>query len=190
MRGASQPPFRLDSPSAITVPRTPPPPRNLSAATELAEMLSLPPGLHGQPPPRGDLPTNVIDARVAFTHWSRELGRDYRVRRKFELRTDVPGIHAMQRFLVERFPDGQIRTHDDAYEARRHGAFMSEILARQLGAYWVDIGPSELGYWAMMVGASTRVFPFGRVLRFVQMGAKEKDLVSYYLELEGRVRSR
>jgi hypothetical protein len=92
----------------------------------------------------------------------------------------------MQRSLHERFADGQIRSHEDAHEIRRHGAFMSEILARQLGAYWVDIGPSELGYWAMILGSATRVFPFGRVLRFVQMGHKERDLVSYYLELQGR----
>ncbi len=33
-----------------------------------------------------------------------------------------------------------------------------------------------------------RVWPFGRVLRFVVMGHRERDLVSYYLELEGRSR--
>lgn len=33
-----------------------------------------------------------------------------------------------------------------------------------------------------------RVWPFGRVLRFVAMGHKERDLVSYYLELDLRAR--
>jgi hypothetical protein len=33
-----------------------------------------------------------------------------------------------------------------------------------------------------------RVWPFGRVLRFVVMGHKERDLVSYYLDLEARAR--
>ena len=192
MRGASQPPFKIDShpPPPLTVPRQSPPPRNLQQrAVELAEALSLPPGLHGQPPPRDELPKSAVDARVAFTHMSRELGKDYRQRLRVELRTDTAGIEAMQRYLHERFADGQIRTREDAYDVRRHGAFMSEILARQLGAYWVDIGPSELGYWAMVVGSSLRVFPFGRVLRFVSMGPKERDLVSYYLELEGRAKS-
>lgn len=188
MRGASQPPFKLDTKMPPPMPRSPPPPRGMQGPTELAEALSLPPGLHGQPPPRDELPKNVIDARVAFTHLSRELGREYRQRLRIELRTDVPSIEAMQRYLHERFADGQIKSHEDAYEVRRHGAFLSEILARQLGAYWVDIGPSELGYWAMVVGNGTRVFPFGRVLRFVQMGHKERDLVSYYLELEVRAR--
>ncbi len=193
MLGASQPPFKIDSrpPPPLVIPRQSAPPRNLQQAhaVELAEALSLPPGLHGQPPPRDELPKSVIDARVAFTHMSRELGRDYRQRLRVELRTDTAGIEAMQRYLHDRFADGQIRSREDAYDVRRHGAFLSEILARQLGAYWADIGPSELGYWAMIVGSSLRVFPFGRALRFVQMGHKERDLVSYYLELEGRAKS-
>jgi hypothetical protein len=32
------------------------------------------------------------------------------------------------------------------------------------------------------------VWPFARVLRFVAMGHKERDLVSYYLELQARAR--
>jgi hypothetical protein len=134
------------------------------------------------------VPETVIDARVAFTWLSRELGREYRTRYKIELRTDIPGIEAMQRVLRERFASGAVKTHEEAFELRRHGAFLSEILARGLGAYWVDIAPSELGYWAMVVPVKTRVWPFGRVLRFVTMGHKERDLVSYYLELEARSR--
>jgi hypothetical protein len=34
----------------------------------------------------------------------------------------------------------------------------------------------------------TRVWPFARVLRFVAMGHKERDLVAYYLELEASSR--
>lgn len=192
-RGASRPPYQSDAPPAAPmpeIPRAPAPPRGISAAHgEPAESLGLPPGLHGQaPPPRDAIPHNVVDARILFTHLSRDLGRDYRTRFRTELRTDVPSIEAMQRQLRERFPDGQVRTADDAFETRRHGAFLSEILARALGAYWVDIGPSELGYWAMIVPPDTRVWPFGRVLRFVLMGHKERDLVSYYLELEARAR--
>jgi len=156
---------------------------------EAAESLSLPPGLHGQPPPREALPTSFVDARVAFIWLSRELGRDYRVKYKLALQTDVAGIEAMQRVLRERFAGETPRTAEDFQELKRHGAFLSEILARGLGAQWVDIGPTELGYWAMVVPENTRVWPFGRILRFVTMGHKERDLVSYYLELEARSRA-
>jgi len=191
MRGASQPPFRSDFPPPMVPglgagrPLAPPD----DAPVEFAEHLSLPPGLHGQPPPReGGIPKTVLEARIAFTFLSRELGREYRNRYRVELRTDVASIEAMQRFLHERFAEGAPKTTDDALELRRHGAFLSEILARRLGAYWTDIGPSELGYWAMVAPPSTRVWPFGRVLRYVAMGHRERDLVSYFLELQSRVR--
>jgi hypothetical protein len=178
-------------------PRTPPSPRPDDAPPELAELLSLPPGLQGQPPPRDAVPRTILDARAAFTHLSRELGRDYRARYGVELRTDVAGIEAMQRHLRERFAEGRIASAEDAYEIRRHGAFLSEILARRMGAYWIDIAPTELGHWAMVVPkasawardpSATRVWPFGRVLRFVAMGHKKRDLVGYYLEFESRAR--
>ena len=35
----------------------------------------------------------------------------------------------------------------------------------------------------------TRVWPFARVARFAVMGHKERDLVSYYLEVEARTRT-
>ncbi len=65
---------------------------------------------------------------------------------------------------------------------------LSEVLARNFGAEWTDIAPSELGYWAMTTPSGHRIWPFGRILRFVLQGYKERDLVSYYLELEARVR--
>jgi hypothetical protein len=40
----------------------------------------------------------------------------------------------------------------------------------------------------MFVPPATRTWPFGRVVRFVSMGHREKDLVSYYLELAARAR--
>jgi hypothetical protein len=84
----------------------------------------------------------------------------------------------------------------------RNGAFLSELLARRLGAFWVDLESSDSARWAMLIPASearagasmqyppepTRVWPFARVLRFVAMGHKERDLVSYYLELEASPR--
>ena len=76
----------------------------------------------------------------------------------------------------------------------RHGAFLSELIARRLGGAWVEVQSRDAGTWAMLVPSRSRpdelvrVWPFGRVLRFVAMGHRERDLVSYYLELEGRSR--
>jgi len=79
----------------------------------------------------------------------------------------------------------------------RGAALTSELLARRLGAHWVDLESPDPGAWAMLVpcrssqpGAAQvlRVWPMGRVLRFVAMGHKERDLVSYYLDLEARAR--
>jgi hypothetical protein len=92
----------------------------------------------------------------------------------------------MQRVLLERYADRAVTTPEAAEDVRRHGAFLSEILARTFGAYWVDIGPDDIGYWAMIVPPSTRVWPFGRVLRLIAMQHNERDLVAYFLELQGR----
>ncbi len=76
----------------------------------------------------------------------------------------------------------------------RHGGFLSELVARRLGGTWVDVESRDAGTWAMVVAPRSRpdemmrVWPFGRVLRFVAMGHRERDLVSYYLELEARSR--
>jgi hypothetical protein len=207
MRGASNPPFRSDVPPS-TFPASPVLPRfRPGAPPELAETLSLPPGLHGQAVQLDVLPRTVLDARVQFTHLSRELGREYRQRYRVELRADLSGIEAMQRHLYEAYADHAIETPEQALDVRRHGAFLSEILARSFGAEWVDIGPTELGYWTMIVphaerprwraaadaGASpagTRIWPFARVIRLITKGHKERDLVSYYLELQARAGAR
>ena len=58
----------------------------------------------------------------------------------------------------------------------------------------MDLESAEAGRWAMLIPSLqrpdevARVWPFARVLRFVTMGHKERDLVSYYLELEARAR--
>ena len=63
-----------------------------------------------------------------------------------------------------------------AWELRRHGALLSEVIARKLGGTWVDVGPSEPGYWAMLVSPGMRTHPIGRVYRFVSLGQRERDL--------------
>jgi hypothetical protein len=189
MHGASLPPFRLENPAPL-LPRAPLFPKLAAPVDELAEHLALPPGLGGEAPSLDVLPTSILEARVQFTMLARELGLDYRLKRGLDLRADVSGIEAMQSVLLESFPDHVVRTSDEAYELRRHGALLSEILARRLEADWLDISPNELGTWAMIVPPDTRVWPFGRVARLVAMGHKERDLVSYFLELQTRARGR
>jgi hypothetical protein len=187
MHGASLPPFRLEAPAPL-LPKAPILPKLNGPADELAEHLSLPAGLGNDLKPPQTLPRSILEARVAFTLLARELGLDYRLKRGIALRADVSGIEAMQSVLLEMFPDHTIRTAEDAYELRRHGALLSEILARRLDAEWLDITPNELGYFAMIVPPDTRVWPFGRVARLVEMGHKERDLVSYFFELQSRIR--
>ena len=189
LHGALLPPFRLENPPPL-LPKAPLMPRLGGAADELAEHLPLPPGLGNESRSFDALPKSVLEARVAFTLLARELGLDYRLKRGIELRADVSGIEAMQSVLLESFPDHIIRTNEDAYELRRHGALLSEILARRLEAEWIDISPNEVGYWAMIVPPDTRVWPFGRVARLVEMGHRERDLVSFFFELQGRARGR
>ena len=187
MHGASMPAFQSDPPPVVEIPRPPRLPRLTPAPAEVVETLSLPPGLHGQISPMEDeLPRTYLDARVLFTHMSRRLGREYREKHQISLRTSVESIEQMQAVLRDRFPGGVIRTRDDYFFVRRHGALLSEILARTLEAEWVDIAPTEIGYWAMIVPPKTRVWPFGRVLRLLTRGHHERDLVSYYLELKNR----
>jgi glycosyl transferase family 4 len=53
----------------------------------------------------------------------------------------------------------------------------------------IDVGPGEPGYWTMQVSPATRTCPIGRVYRFVALGPDGgRDLVSYYLNVEARVR--
>jgi hypothetical protein len=111
-----------------------------------------------------------------------------------ELHSDVDGLEVAQRYLCETVGAEGVRTAEDEREAMRHGAFVSELLARRLGARWVDLESPDAGLWAMLVPSRShphevsRVWPFARVLRFVVQRHKERDLVSYYLQLEARAR--
>jgi hypothetical protein len=159
---------------------------------EHVETLSLPAGLHGEPPPSDERPRSPSEARLAFTYLARELGRELRLRFGATLRSDVDGLEAAQRYLREVLPDGRVRSADEERDIMRNGAFLSELLARRLGARWADLADEDPGSWSMLIpsrsrsGDAVRVWPFARVLRFIQLGHKERDLVSYYLELEAR----
>jgi len=132
-------------------------------------------------------------ARIRMTELARELARDYRLAYGVTLKTDVESIDVMQRHMQRRFADA----HADERLARkleaelaRHGALLSEILARSLGAYWIDTSSAELGRWAMVVPPRTRVWPIGRVYRFFQRGRLEGDLIAFYTELERSARAK
>jgi hypothetical protein len=190
-RTTDKAPPRRSTPVPASSPRT--------GEAERIETLSLPAGLQGMPPPSLDEPPRAPPAaRLAFTFLTRELGRELRMRHGVELSTDLEGLEVAQRYLRERLTDGRVRTRDDERELMRNGAFLSELLARRLGAFWVDLDSTDSARWTMLIPAGdargeaavdyppepTRVWPFARVLRFVAMGHKERDLVSYYLELE------
>jgi hypothetical protein len=185
------------SSSAPAPPSSPP-----SVEVERVEMLSLPAGLQGMPAPATDEPPRSPPAaRLAFTFLSRELGRELRMRHGVELHTDLEGLEVAQRYLREKLSDGRVRSREDERELMRNGAFLSELLARRLGAHWADLDSTESVRWAMLIPPvqpvlpdalgprePAHVWPFARVLRFVAMGHRERDLVSYYLELEARSR--
>jgi hypothetical protein len=158
-------------------------------APELVESLPLPSGATEDALAANALPRTPLEARITMTRLSRDLARDYRLWYGKALRCSVLAIDAMQQHLVHRFTGASISDEGVAWELRRHGALMSEILARALGGVWVDIGPTEPGYWAMAVQPGMRTLPIGRIYRFVALGHREKDLVSYYLDIEARTRA-
>jgi hypothetical protein len=155
---------------------------------ELAESLALPLGASESLLAVNELPTNAGQARVAMTRLARDLARDYRLWYAKTLRCDVMAVEAMQQHLANRFAGAPISEPAVVWELRRHGALFSEIIARALGGDWVDVAPSEPGYWAMLIPPATRTWPIGRVYRFVALGNRERDLVSFYLDLEARAR--
>ncbi len=156
---------------------------------ELAESLALPLGASESLLAVNELPTNAGQARVAMTRLARDLARDYRLWYAKTLRCDVMAVEAMQQHLANRFAGAPISEPAVVWELRRHGALFSEIIARALGGDWVDVAPSEPGYWAMLIPPATRTWPIGRVYRFVALGNRERDLVSFYLDLEARTRA-
>jgi len=184
--GASLPPFTAEPPSARVAPPSGAWRSYGREPIEIVEALSLPSGADESMLAPGAPPKTPLEARIAFTRIARDVARDYRLSYGTTLRTDWIAVDTMQRHLRGRF--GQSRDLDARLrdELFRHGALLSEILARTLRAGWVDVSPSEPGYWAMFVPPATRTCPVGRVHRFFAVGNEEKDLVGYCLELEAR----
>lgn len=138
------------------------------------------------PAPEGD------EIRLRMTQLARTLARDYRLSYGTTLKTDPIAIEAMQRHLRRRVGDAKTeeRRRGLDLELLRHGALLSEILARSLGAQWIETAGDQPGTWSMLVPPSTRVWPVGRVYRFFEQGHRESDLVAFYFELERSARAR
>jgi hypothetical protein len=176
-------------PAMSTVPERSPRVARVSRYNpELVESLPLPLGASESVLALNELPTTSIQARVAMTRLARDLARDYRLWYAKTLRCNVLAVEAMQQHLANRYKGAPIAEPAVAWELRRHGALLSEIIARALDGDWTDVAPSEPGYWAMLIPPATRSWPIGRVYRFVALGNTERDLVSYYIDLEARVR--
>ncbi len=185
--GASMPP--MASISAAMEPKARPRLRvAMRYEPELVEGLALPLGATEEALPVGQWPVTAIQARTAMTRLARSVGRDYRLWYGATLRCNVLAVDAMQRHLMQRYAGASLTDHKVEGELHRHGALLSGIIARALGADWVDVATTEPGYWAMIVPPGTRCWPIGRVYRFLSMGHRERDLVSFYLDLEARAR--
>ncbi len=139
------------------------------------------------------MPAPDDDLRARMTKIAREVARDYRLAYGITLKTDGAAVEAMQRHLRRRFADARAdeRLRNMLVtELTRHGALLSEILARALGATWADSSDVELGRWSMVVPPGTVVHPIGRVYRFFQQDHREADLAAYYAQLEAAARSK
>jgi hypothetical protein len=186
MRGASMPPSASEPPRPGLTPRPSVIPRVDIDEPDLIETLPVPRGGSEVAIDTAVAPRTSLEARIRFTMESRELARRYRHDDGVELRLDSRTFSSMQRHLIERFPSRLVSSPEEAREAELHGALLSELLARLLDADWADITPTELGYWAMTIptrdGAGKRVWPFGRILRFIASGG-EDDLVAFFRKL-------
>jgi hypothetical protein len=180
MYGVPQLPPRAEATPARTRPQRYDP--------ELVESLTLPYGSAEEDLAPDQRPTTPAQARVAMTRLARDLARDYRLWYGRTLRCDISAIDSMQQHLLARFTGAPIEDPAVAWELRRHGALLSEIVARSLGGAWADVGPSEPGYWVMVVPPAVRTCPIGRVYRFVSLGRQERDLVSHFLALDSASR--
>lgn len=157
------------------------------AGPEIVESLALPYGASEEMLDERATPRAPLLARIAMTRLARALGRDYRLWYGATLETDVFGLDGMQRHLRRRSADGPTGAKqrlDLEDELTRHGALLSEILARAFGAEWEDLSSNDPREWTMVVPPGIAVQPIGRVHRFVTKGREEPDLVAFYTGLE------
>lgn len=181
------PRYALVGPISEPVPIPPESARAVWA--EMVEAMRLPEGLTEDMLPPGETPRAPSLVRVAMTRLSRELGRDYRLWYGTAMKVDSSSIELMQRHLRRRFAevqrDQKAASKLDA-ELTRHGALLSEILARRLGAEWVEIPGDQPGDWAMSVPPGTRVWPVWRMYNFFRQRRDTDELAAFYADLQMR----
>lgn len=158
---------------------------------EEAETMRLPPGAAENMLEVDELPAGSVCARIATTRMSRDLAREYRERYGMALTVDAAGIQAMQHHLLRRL--ARARSNEAGAgvqnaELTRHGAFLGEILARRLGAEWVELGDTHPTDWAMRIPPGGRVWPVWRVHNFLrQQWDGRGALLAFYERLRTRV---
>jgi hypothetical protein len=139
----------------------------------------------------GEPPTGQVGMRILMTRMTRELAREYRQRYGATLTVDATGIEAMQQHLLRRMAEVQLDEPTGApleSDLTRHGAFLSEILARRLGAEWLEPKDSDPTEWAMRVANGERVWPMWRVHHFLRQRWQGRGaLLSFYEELQTRL---
>jgi hypothetical protein len=180
---------RETQPALPVPPRLPASPalQERSAGPEIVESLALPYGSSEEMLDERTTPRDPLLARIAMTRIARAIGRDYRLWYGTTLETDVFAIDGMQRHLRRRFVDARASAKQRAEleaELTRHGALLSEILARALGAEWTDLSSEDPREWTMVVPPDVVAQPIGRVHRFFRKGHEEPDLVAFYTDLE------
>jgi hypothetical protein len=170
------------------------PARRSTWPRDLLRGASLPPvlfggavGLLAEHLPDVDLETAgaFAEQRARCTEMARRLAEDYRKQRGVTLTLDAGGLELVQLGLRERHGDS-LKAEAAIDDVHRHGAFLAELLARRAGGQWVATDDEQLGYWRMDVAGSA-VQPFGRVLRYLALGPRERDLVAFYMGLLLRV---
>ena len=105
----------------------------------------MPGGLRDEQLAEGVAARSGDEIRIVSTRYARALGREYRERYGVRLRTDAQAVEWMQRHLMTRWGETGLVGPEALADVRRHGALLSELLARALGGQWVNVTPSRLG---------------------------------------------
>src|SRR5579859_810094 len=191
----------VEEPTAIFRSTPPAPLRALARPQRLhepIEALSLPCGLTESMLPKGARPVGDQQMRIAMVRLARDLGRDYQRWYGRSLATNVDSIERIQRHLLGYANEvlaGRMDARSLAPELVRHGVLLGEILARVLGAEWLDVSSDQPASWRMAVppsdlrglvprdprGPSRVVSPVARVHQFLIERNRGEDLVEFFL---------
>jgi hypothetical protein len=192
---STSPPARPQATLAIPTTRSLPRPRfEARPWVDDAETMRLPAGATEEMLGEGQPPAGPLEGRIAMTRLSRELGREYRWRYGAPLTVDAGGIEAIQHHLLRRLAEARCDERSRGLldsELTRHGAFLSELLARRFGAEWLELGDGHPTDWCMRIGPSFRVWPVWRIHNFLRLAWDGRGaLATFYTELRARLARR